>query len=58
MIEKKHSCPATLCGKTYGAEGSLQQHIKLKHPELYSRPESEQPEESESSSSSDYINHF
>lgn len=32
MIEKKHRCHAPLCGKSYGAEGSLQQHIKLKHP--------------------------
>ena len=24
----------TSCGKTYGSEGSLNQHLKLKHPEL------------------------
>ena len=25
------------CGRTYGSEGSLQQHMKLKHPEEYYR---------------------
>ena len=24
------------CAKSYGSEGSLNQHIKLKHPEFYS----------------------
>jgi hypothetical protein len=28
------------CERVYGAEGSLQQHIKLKHPELYVGKES------------------
>jgi hypothetical protein len=39
MIEKKYRCKAPFCEKSYGAEGSLQQHIKIKHPELYSREE-------------------
>lgn len=34
MIEKKHVCPAERCGRNYGSEGSLQQHLKLKHPHL------------------------
>ena len=33
-IEKKHQCHAHQCERYYGSEGSLQQHIKLKHPEL------------------------
>lgn len=24
-----------ICGKSYGSEGSLNQHVKLKHPEYY-----------------------
>lgn len=41
MIEKKHRCSVPLCDKTYGSEGSLQQHIKLKHPHLYVKGENE-----------------
>ena len=33
-IERGFQCPATKCGKSYGSEGSLSQHMKLKHPEL------------------------
>lgn len=33
-IEKKYKCEVTYCERHYGSEGSLQQHIKLKHPEL------------------------
>ena len=55
MIEKKHRCKAPYCEKSYGAEGSLQQHIKIKHPELYSLREEEGQEEciSDSNSSQD-----
>ncbi|CAD8135510.1 unnamed protein product [Paramecium octaurelia] len=33
-IERHFTCPVENCQKKYGAEGSLNQHIKLKHPEL------------------------
>jgi hypothetical protein len=33
-IERHYQCPAKTCGKTYGSEGSLNQHVKIKHPEL------------------------
>jgi hypothetical protein len=36
-IERKYYCLAEFCDRCYGSEGSLQQHIKLKHPELYKR---------------------
>ena len=33
-IEKKFKCEVPFCERFYGSEGSLQQHIKLKHPHL------------------------
>jgi hypothetical protein len=36
QIERKHTCEVEFCGKYYGSEGSLLQHIKIKHPEVYS----------------------
>lgn len=39
-IEKRYKCTVDYCERVYGAEGSLQQHIKLKHPELYVARES------------------
>jgi uncharacterized Zn-finger protein len=33
-IERHYICPSATCGKFYGSEGSLNQHVKLKHPEL------------------------
>ncbi|KAM3138383.1 hypothetical protein pb186bvf_009469 [Paramecium bursaria] len=33
-IERHFKCPVENCQKQYGAEGSLNQHIKLKHPEV------------------------
>ena len=35
MIKKEHKCPAEKCEKIYASEGSLQQHIKIKHSGLY-----------------------
>jgi len=32
-IERHYKCPLEQCGKLYGSEGSLNQHIKIKHPE-------------------------
>eukprot|EP01017_Pseudomicrothorax_dubius_P031751 TRINITY_DN4084_c0_g1_i3.p1 TRINITY_DN4084_c0_g1~~TRINITY_DN4084_c0_g1_i3.p1 ORF type:complete len:178 (-),score=19.01 TRINITY_DN4084_c0_g1_i3:130-663(-) len=32
-IERKFRCPVETCGKSYGSEGSLHQHLKLKHPD-------------------------
>lgn len=32
LIEKKFKCHVKYCERLYGSEGSLQQHIKLKHP--------------------------
>ena len=40
-IEKKFKCEVSQCERFYGSEGSLQQHIKLKHPELYHKSQSE-----------------
>lgn len=34
-IERRFVCEVERCQKCYGSDGSLQQHIKLKHPELY-----------------------
>lgn len=33
-IKRDFICKAEKCGKSYGSEGSLLQHFKLKHPEL------------------------
>jgi hypothetical protein len=33
-IERKYICQVTECGKSYGTEGSMAQHMKLKHPEI------------------------
>jgi hypothetical protein len=34
-IERYYKCSVKVCGKSYGSEGSLNQHYKLKHPEIY-----------------------
>ena len=35
-IARHYKCPLVgECHKSYGSEGSLNQHIKLKHPEFY-----------------------
>lgn len=34
-IARHYKCPVEECPKSYGSEGSLNQHIKLKHPEYY-----------------------
>ena len=34
-IERYYKCSVKSCGKSYGSEGSLNQHYKLKHPEIY-----------------------
>lgn len=34
-IEKTYHCEAEKCNRSYGSEGSLLQHVKLKHPEKY-----------------------
>ena len=31
-IKRRYLCPVTDCGKSYGSDGSLNQHIRLKHP--------------------------
>jgi len=38
-IERHYKCPSTTCQKTYGAEGSLMQHIRLKHPDITQDPD-------------------
>ena len=40
-IEKKYKCDVPYCERLYGSEGSLQQHIKLKHPHLYHKSHDE-----------------
>jgi hypothetical protein len=32
---RHYRCPLSNCFKAYGSEGSLSQHIKLKHPDTY-----------------------
>ena len=34
-IARHYKCPISDCPKSYGSEGSLNQHIKLKHPDYY-----------------------
>lgn len=34
QIERVNCCPANSCSKSYGSEGSLHQHIRLKHPDF------------------------
>jgi hypothetical protein len=31
-IDRHYRCPVGNCQKTYGSEGSMNQHIKIKHP--------------------------
>jgi indolepyruvate ferredoxin oxidoreductase len=31
-ISRRYGCPVQGCGKSYGSDGSLNQHIRLKHP--------------------------
>lgn len=31
-IKRRYACPVQECGKSYGSDGSLNQHIRLKHP--------------------------
>mmetsp|Transcript_807 Transcript_807/g.738 ORF Transcript_807/g.738 Transcript_807/m.738 type:complete len:158 (-) Transcript_807:229-702(-) len=38
-ISRNYVCPVKTCAKGYGAEGSLVQHIKLKHPEVMEDPD-------------------
>lgn len=33
-IAREFKCPKETCAKCYGSEGSLNQHIRLKHPEI------------------------
>jgi hypothetical protein len=33
-INRHYQCPEKNCQKSYGSEGSLNQHMKLKHPHL------------------------
>ena len=35
QIKRHYECPISQCGKAYGSEGSLNQHVKLKHREYY-----------------------
>ena len=37
-------CRMPKCGKSYGSEGSLSQHMKLKHPEAYENDMKEEQE--------------
>eukprot|EP01016_Furgasonia_blochmanni_P020152 TRINITY_DN2246_c0_g1_i15.p2 TRINITY_DN2246_c0_g1~~TRINITY_DN2246_c0_g1_i15.p2 ORF type:complete len:111 (-),score=25.27 TRINITY_DN2246_c0_g1_i15:282-614(-) len=36
-IDRHYKCPVDACQKSYGSEGSLSQHIKLKHGEYYAK---------------------
>lgn len=32
QIERKYVCPVPNCEKSYGTEGSMAQHMRIKHP--------------------------
>ena len=32
-INRHYICPVSSCQKSYGSEGSLSQHVKVKHPQ-------------------------
>ena len=34
-IQRHYKCPVEGCHKSYGSEGSMNQHMKLKHVEFY-----------------------
>eukprot|EP00331_Platyophrya_macrostoma_P023883 CAMPEP_0176440340 /NCGR_PEP_ID=MMETSP0127-20121128/20508_1 /TAXON_ID=938130 /ORGANISM="Platyophrya macrostoma, Strain WH" /LENGTH=162 /DNA_ID=CAMNT_0017824837 /DNA_START=206 /DNA_END=694 /DNA_ORIENTATION=+ len=34
-IARDFRCPVSTCGKCYGSEGSLHQHLRLKHPDKF-----------------------
>jgi regulator of replication initiation timing len=36
-IERHYRCPIDTCQRSYGSEGSLNQHLKLKHYDLYEK---------------------
>jgi len=38
-VERHFKCHVETCQKTYGSEGSLLQHVKLKHPEATDDPD-------------------
>lgn len=44
-VSRFHKCTVENCSKSYGSEGSLNQHMKIKHPELV-REEEESGESS------------
>ena len=37
QVERNFCCNIKSCGKSYGSENSLNQHIKLKHPEYWNK---------------------
>lgn len=36
-VERNFKCNLDSCGKSYGSENSLNQHMKLKHPEFWNK---------------------
>ena len=44
-IERHYRCPVDTCQRSYGSEGSLNQHLKIKHYELYQKLNIEGEEE-------------
>jgi hypothetical protein len=41
-IPREYSCYVEKCGKSYGTEASLTQHIKIKHEKVYENKEYEE----------------
>jgi len=39
QISRSYVCQLPTCRKAYGSEGSLNQHMKIKHPEYYQQSE-------------------
>ncbi len=45
QIERMFQCPVNNCDKSYGSDGSLTQHLKLKHVSTYEQMGLQQKEE-------------
>ena len=53
-IDRHYRCSVESCKKSYGSEGSLAQHMKLKHPDIYHKKSID----SLNLNSTNFINHY
>jgi hypothetical protein len=49
-VTRNFECPIVDCDKSYGSENSVNQHIKLKHPEIWKTYKEKRSKVSEQSS--------